>query len=96
MAASETRSQLCPLNNRGHNRITYTHPVRGLAPTPPSSLAHEGALWPPRARARARARARSRTRARACAHAHRALPGPGTTNGRDFLMARTRGWPFPV
>ena len=45
-----------------------------------------------------RARTRARSLARTRAHANRALPGPGpeTPNGRAFLMAGTRGWPFPA
>ena len=94
MTASETRSQLYPLNNRVLNLLIRRPP--GGASAPPSPPAHGGALGSPRARSRARARARARTRARECAHAHRALPGPGTPNGRAFLMARIKGWPFPV
>ena len=72
---------------------TLTHP--GGGPRPPRPPEHGGALRTPRARGSERARARARTRARTRAHAHRALPGPGVPNKRAFLMACTRGWPFP-
>jgi hypothetical protein len=93
MTASETRSQPCLLNNRGHH-LFNTPPRRGALHPPKLPGAREGPRAP-RARACARARARARNHSPARAHAHLALSGPGIPNGRAFLIARTRGWPFP-
>ncbi len=46
MITSETRSQLCPLNNRGHNLLTYI-PAGGASTPPKPPGARGGDLAPP-------------------------------------------------
>jgi hypothetical protein len=97
--------------HKGYDRLGdafTTLPSEQPRPQPPHTHTHRGGLAPhqgpwrtegpsaPPLPVPARPRAPASTRTRACAHTHCALPGPWTPTGRAFLMARTRGCPFPA
>ena len=89
MTDSVTRSQLCPLNIRGHTRLTHTPtPQGGASPPPKLPITRGGASGPP---VLGPARAPVRAPAPAPAHARTPTahcPGPGP------LIDGPSSWPY--